>query len=106
LLATSAAGRIYVKKGKNGESLTAASSKTARFENRIAMRKPVRPIHASGVMMSEKNAHPNLLHAGPALVSSNRRTAIPLSRDACVIGKWCLCQKSCYQFVRLSTGVF
>jgi hypothetical protein len=60
------------KEGETGESLKAASSKTARFENRIAMRKPVGPIDASGVMMSGKNAHPNLLHAGPALVSSNR----------------------------------
>jgi hypothetical protein len=52
-----------------GESLAAASSKTGRFENRIEVRKPAEP---SGVMMSGKNAHLNLLHVGPALVSSNR----------------------------------
>jgi len=52
-----------------GESLAAASSKAGRFESRIGVRKPAKP---SGVMMSEKNAHPNLLHVGPALVSSNR----------------------------------
>jgi hypothetical protein len=54
---------------ETGESLAAASSKTGRFENRIEVRKPAEP---SGVMMSGKNAHPNLLHVGPALVSSNR----------------------------------
>jgi hypothetical protein len=57
------------KEEETGESLTAASSKTARFENRIGVRKPAEP---GGVMMSGKNAHPNLLHVGPALVSSNR----------------------------------
>lgn len=58
------------KEEETGESLTAASSKTARVEIRIGAQKPA---ELQSAMMSGKNVHPNLLHTEPALVSSNRQ---------------------------------
>jgi hypothetical protein len=45
------------------------SSQAARIENRIGVRNPA---GTGSATISGKNAHPNLLHLGPALVSSNR----------------------------------
>jgi len=58
------------KEEGTGEGLGAASSKTARVETRIGVRKPA---ELKSAMMSGKNVHPNLLHTEPALVSSNRQ---------------------------------